>query len=107
MTAACSCNRFSHLVCEEGVELDTFYPSPGRRFLIILHTIRDSLCAVVVIPSAFPSRPFIRLTCSPIAAGEYPPADVTQRAMPFESSAEHTHIHQAKTPAEARRRRGC
>ena len=42
-----------------------------------------------------------------VSAGESPPADFTQRAMPFESVVERTHVHEAKNPAEARGRRGC
>jgi len=40
-----------------------------------------------------------------VSAGDSPPVDVTQRAMALESVAERTHVHEEKTPAEARRRR--
>jgi hypothetical protein len=40
-------------------------------------------------------------------AGESPPADVTQQAMPLGSVAGRTHVHEAKNPAETLRRRGC
>jgi hypothetical protein len=46
------------------------------------------------------------MSANPGPAGESPPTDVTQQAMPFESVADRTQAHEVKTPAEARRRRG-
>ena len=42
---------------------------------------------------------------NPGPAGESPAADFTQRTMPLKSVAERTHVHEAKDPAENRRRR--
>ena len=43
---------------------------------------------------------------NPSPAGESPPADFTQRAMPLESVVKRAHVYEEKNPAEARRRRG-